>query len=120
MARWTLDANEISNQRKVDSRVATLKLIANKCCRVCVEGDGLINNVGGNVIQYPFFGENSEGGQCSIQTHVPGHLGGSVVEHLPLAQVMILGSWDQVLCRAPYGEPASPSTYVSVSLCVSH
>ena len=25
-----------------------------------------------------------------------GHLGGSVVEHLPLAQVMILGSWDQV------------------------
>ena len=25
-----------------------------------------------------------------------GHLGGSVVEHLPLAQGIILGSWDQV------------------------
>ena len=30
-----------------------------------------------------------------------GHLGGSVVEHLPLAQVMILGSWDQVPHWAP-------------------
>ena len=32
-----------------------------------------------------------------------GHLGGSMVEHLPLAQVMIPVSWDQVphqaLCR---------------------
>ena len=25
-----------------------------------------------------------------------GHLGGSVVEHLPSAPVMVLGSWDQV------------------------
>ena len=48
-----------------------------------------------------------------------GHLGGSVVERLPLAQVMILGSWDQVPHRAPHREPASPSAYVSASLSVS-
>ena len=45
-------------------------------------------------------------------------LGGSVVEHLPSAQGMILESRDraphQVLCR----ETASPSAYVSASLCV--
>ena len=44
------------------------------------------------------------------------HLGGSVVERLPLAQGVIPGSWDQVLHRAPRGEPASPSACVSVSL----
>ena len=48
-----------------------------------------------------------------------GHLGGSVVERLPLAQVVIPGSWDQVLHQAPQREPASPSAYVSGSLCVS-
>ena len=48
-----------------------------------------------------------------------GHQGGSVVVHLPLAQIMIPGSWDQVLHQAPYREPASPSVYVSASLCVS-
>ena len=48
-----------------------------------------------------------------------GHLGGSVVESLPLAQVVIPGSWDLVLHRAPCGEPASPSACVSASLCVS-
>ena len=48
-----------------------------------------------------------------------GHLGGSLVEHLPLAQVMILGSWDQVLHQAPHREPASPPTYVRASLYVS-
>ena len=42
-----------------------------------------------------------------------GHLGGSVVEHLPLAQGMVLHS-------TPNGEPASPSSCVSASLCVSH
>ena len=30
------------------------------------------------------------------------------------------GSWDRVLHQAPYREPASPSAYVSASLCVSH
>ena len=49
-----------------------------------------------------------------------GSLGGSVVEHLPLAQGMILDSWDGVPHRAPCMEPASPSACVSASLCVSH
>ena len=44
------------------------------------------------------------------------HLGGSVVEHLPLAQGVILGSRDQVLRRAPHREPAFLSASVSVSL----
>ena len=41
----------------------------------------------------------------------PGHLGGSVVEHLPLAQGVIPESWDWVLHQAPPREPASPSAY---------
>ena len=45
-----------------------------------------------------------------------GPLGGSVVERLPLAQVMIPGSWDQVPLQAPQREPASPSAYVSASV----
>ena len=50
-----------------------------------------------------------------------GHLSGSVVEHLPLAQVVIPGSWDQVLHQAPCRQPASPSaSNVSASLCVSN
>ena len=48
-----------------------------------------------------------------------GHLGCSVVEHLPLAQVMIPRSWVQVLHRILHGEPASPSAYVSAAICVS-
>ena len=42
-----------------------------------------------------------------------------MVERLPSAQSVILGSWDQVLHRAPCVEPASPSACVSVSLSVS-
>ena len=45
-----------------------------------------------------------------------GQLSGSVVEHLPSAQVVIPESWDQVPHWAPRGEPASPSAYVSASL----
>ena len=48
-----------------------------------------------------------------------GRLGGSVVEHLPSAQDVILESRDQVPHQAPYEEPASPSVYVSASLSVS-
>ena len=47
-----------------------------------------------------------------------GHLGGSVVEHLPSAQGVIQDFWDQVPHRAPCLEPASASAYVSASLCV--
>ena len=45
-----------------------------------------------------------------------------MVEHLPLAQGVILGSQDRVPHRPPLGEPASPSAYVSASasLCISH
>ena len=45
-----------------------------------------------------------------------GRLGGSAVEHLLLAQVMISGSWDGVPLQAPHRDPASPSAYVSASL----
>ena len=45
-----------------------------------------------------------------------GHLGGSVVEHLPSAQVLMAESWDGVRHQASHREPASPSAYVSVSL----
>ena len=47
------------------------------------------------------------------------NLGGSVVEHLPSAQGVILGSWDQVLHQAPCMEPASPSACVSASASFS-
>ena len=43
-----------------------------------------------------------------------GCLGGSVLERLPLAQVVVPGSWDGVLHRAPHREPAS--VFVSASL----
>ena len=53
------------------------------------------------------------------KTTAGGHLGGSVSEHLPLAHVIPL-SWHPVLLQAPHRELASPSVYVSASLCVSH
>ena len=48
-----------------------------------------------------------------------GCLGDLVVEHLRLAQGVILGSWDRIWHQAPLREPASPSAYVSGSLSVS-
>ena len=42
-----------------------------------------------------------------------------LVRHLPSSQVLILGSWDRVLHRAPCEEPVSPSAYVSASVSVS-
>ena len=56
---------------------------------------------------------------CQI-LKLEGHLGGSVAEHLPSAQSVILGSRDRVPHQAPCVEPASPSACVSASLCVSH
>ena len=47
-----------------------------------------------------------------------GCLGGSVVEHLSSAQGVIPGPGDQVPHQAPSKEAASPSTYVSASVCV--
>ena len=55
----------------------------------------------------------------SKMIYIQGHLSGSVVEHLPLAQAVIPGSWDRVRHPVPRREPASPSAYVSASLCVS-
>ena len=49
-----------------------------------------------------------------------GSLGGSAVECLPLAQGVILETWDGVPHQAPCREPASLSAYVSASLCISH
>ena len=54
--------------------------------------------------------------EMQIKTLVRGHLGGSVVESLPSAQVLILGSWDGFLHQAPHGEPASP---ICLCLCLS-
>ena len=52
----------------------------------------------------------------TFKSYYLGCLGGSVVEHLPSVQGMILGSWDLVPYQAPHEEPASPSAYVSASL----
>ena len=57
-------------------------------------------------------------GQSAQKTSLYGHPDGSVVECVPLAQVMILGSWDQFPHQAPLRKPASPSAYVSASFCV--
>ena len=48
-----------------------------------------------------------------------GCLGGLVVESLPLAQGVILGSGIKSPHQAPCEEPASPSAYVIASLSVS-
>ena len=50
-----------------------------------------------------------------------GLLSGSVVERLPLAQIVILGFWDRVPHQAPRREPASASALcLCLSLCLSH
>ena len=50
-----------------------------------------------------------------------GCLCGSVVEHLPLAKDLILGSRDGVQHQTPRWEPFSPSCLcLCLSLCVSH
>ena len=48
-----------------------------------------------------------------------GHLGGSAVEHLSSAQGVIPESRDRVPHQAPLKEPASPSAYISASVCLS-
>ena len=60
-------------------------------------------------------------GVPAIESTTLGCLSGSAVEHLPLAQGVIPGSWDRVPHRAPCVGSASPSAYVSasLSLCVT-
>ena len=67
-------------------------------------------------------GKDKMEGMCYWHVTVGGQrcLGGLEVEHLPLAQGVILGSWDGVPHRASLREPASPSANISASLCVSH
>ena len=67
---------------------------------------------------YSLFEEISQKRICK-NISLLGRLGGLVVECLPLAQGMILESWDQVPHQAPCEESASPSAYVSALLCVS-
>ena len=55
-----------------------------------------------------------------LKSSLQGHLGGSGVECLPLAQDVIRRSWDLVLRQGHCMEPASPSACVSACLCVSH
>ena len=50
-----------------------------------------------------------------LKNNISGRLGGSVVELLPLVQVV---SWDQVPHQASLREPASSSTYVPACLYV--
>ena len=70
-------------------------------------------------MKYEIYNREHKEGWKSIEKANKGHLSGSVVEHMPLGQGMILGSWDPVPHRAPHGEPASPSANVSDSLFVS-
>ena len=49
---------------------------------------------------------------------IGGHLGGSAVEHLSMAQGVILGSWDESRVGLPAGA-CLPSACVSASLSVS-
>ena len=62
------------------------------------------------------------GNMCDpLRNAIQGHLGGSVVERLPLAQVVILGSWDRVLHWGLLWEPASPCLLsLPLCVCVSH
>ena len=58
-------------------------------------------------------------GYFSQEIAIKGYLGGSVVEHLPSAQGVILEFQNRIPHRDPCREPASPSAYVSVSLFLS-
>ena len=63
---------------------------------------------------YVFEGEGREGRVIHEE-----HLGGLVVELLPLAQVVILWSWDRVLHWVPCRESASPPMSLPLSVCLS-
>ena len=65
----------------------------------------------GTVVSFQMF-------EIEFKREMAGHLGGSGVERLPSAQVMIPGSWDWVPHRAPYRKCVSPSACVSAFLSV--
>ena len=54
-----------------------------------------------------------------IFSNFQGHLGGSAVERRPLAQGVILRSWDLVPQQVPCMELAPPSTCISAPLFLS-
>ena len=68
--------------------------------------------------RYPHDLENSppSSGTQFLYSKQIGHLGGSAVDCLPSAQVIILGPWYRVPHWAPYREPVSSSACVSASL----
>ena len=66
-----------------------------------------------------FIGKPRTDGIKVLRVKLWGHLGGSVVERLPLAQGEILESQDQVPRWAPCMEPASSSACISASLSLS-
>ena len=90
-----------------------------ECWRGC-GGIGMLLVTGGNEKWYNHGGKHYGDFSKLLNMQLAGSLHGSVVKRLPSLQGMNLGSWDWVLQPAPCGEPASPSAYVSVSLCVSH
>ena len=51
-----------------------------------------------------------------VKIDVMGSLDGSVVWCLPLAQGVVLGTWDRVPCQNPCMEPVSLSLSLSLSL----
>ena len=53
--------------------------------------------------------------EVGFNLNLTGHLGGSIVERVPLAQLVIPGSWDRVPHPAPRRKPVSPSASVSAS-----
>ena len=57
----------------------------------------------------------STSGWVESEIQIRGHLGGSVVEHLPSTQGVILESWDQ----APLLLPLYLSPLCSIALCLS-
>ena len=67
-----------------------------------------------------FIGSFFPFGEQLLKCAFVGCLGGSVIERLPLAQVVIPESRDWVLYQAAHREAASPSACVSATLCVSH
>ena len=79
----------------------------------------VIVSVGRSFLSHPILFMNVHFIHLLVNTSNLGLLSGSVAERLPLAQVMIPVSWDQVPHRAPCRGACFSSAYVSASLCLS-